>query len=122
MSVTAPVRRLLLMLSLVVAVLALAPVAGAWTWPVDGPVLQPFVFDSASPYAAGEHRGGDIGADAGRAVLAPAGASRSAAAPGGAGHVRRLGPLVGQIPHDYNGRRLRGHAHAPRVDRLEAGR
>ena len=52
--------------------LALAPVAGAWTWPVEGPVLQPFVFDAATPYAAGEHRGVDIGADAGHAVLAPA--------------------------------------------------
>ncbi len=39
---------------------------------MEGPVLQPFVFDAASPYAAGEHRGVDIGADAGHTVLAPA--------------------------------------------------
>ncbi len=45
--------------------------AQAWTWPVDGPVLRPFVFDSAHPYSAGQHRGIDIGADAGASVRAP---------------------------------------------------
>src|SRR3954470_19503622 len=57
----------------VLAALLVAPVARAWTWPVGGPVLQPFSFDPAHLYAAGEHRGVDIGADAGEAVLAPAG-------------------------------------------------
>ena len=33
------------------------PCAGAWTWPVQGPVLAPFSFDAAHPYAGGEHRG-----------------------------------------------------------------
>src|SRR5438270_9195747 len=47
-------------------------VAQAWTWPVDGPVLRPFSFDRAHPYAAGQHRGLDLGAPTGRAVLAPA--------------------------------------------------
>ena len=47
-------------------------VARAWTWPVDGPVLRPFSFDRAHPYAAGQHRGIDLGAPGGRAVLAPA--------------------------------------------------
>ena len=46
-------------------------VAQAWTWPVDGPVLRPFSFDRAHPYAAGQHRGVDLGAPTGRAVLAP---------------------------------------------------
>jgi hypothetical protein len=63
-------RRVLLVAAL--AALLVAPVARAWTWPVDGPVLQPFTFDPAHPYAAGEHRGIDIAADASEAVLAPA--------------------------------------------------
>ena len=49
-----------------------APVARAWTWPVGGPVLQPFVFDPAHPYAAGEHRGIDIGARRGGRCVRPA--------------------------------------------------
>ena len=48
------------------------PVANAWTWPVQGPVLQPFSYDEAHPYAAGQHRGIDIGANAaGERVVAP---------------------------------------------------
>jgi Peptidase family M23 len=47
------------------------PSAGAWTWPVSGPVLQGFTFDHAHPYASGQHRGIDIGAAGGAAVLAP---------------------------------------------------
>src|SRR6478609_1136096 len=54
------------------AALVLAPVGGAWSWPADGPVLQPFVFDPGHPYAAGQHRGIDLGADAGAVVVAPA--------------------------------------------------
>src|SRR3954469_4181876 len=62
--------------SLVVPTVALAaalvavPVAGAWTWPVDGPVLHPFSLGS-DPYAGGQHRGVDIAAGAGNAVRAP---------------------------------------------------
>ena len=50
------------------------PVSGAraWTWPVDGPVLRPFSFDHAHPYAGGQHRGVDLGAPSGNPVLAPA--------------------------------------------------
>ncbi len=40
---------------------------------MQGPVLQAFSFDEAHPYAAGQHRGIDIGADAaGETVIAPA--------------------------------------------------
>ena len=40
---------------------------------MQGPVLQPFSYDEAHPYAAGQHRGIDIGADAvGEKVVAPA--------------------------------------------------
>ena len=52
----------------VVALCALVPpvpMAQAWTWPVNGPVLRPFSFDRAHPYAAGQHRGVDLAAPAG---------------------------------------------------------
>jgi hypothetical protein len=56
-----------------VVFLVWAPGANAWSWPVRGPVLQPFSFDEAHPYAPGQHRGVDIGADAaGESVIAPA--------------------------------------------------
>ena len=61
-----------LLLPLVVAAVW-APAANAWSWPIQGPVLRPFSFDEAHPYAAGQHRGIDIGADAaGEVVTAPA--------------------------------------------------
>ena len=45
---------------------------------MQGPVLQPFVYDESDPYAAGQHRGIDIGADAaGETVIAPAAGSVS---------------------------------------------
>jgi septal ring factor EnvC (AmiA/AmiB activator) len=56
----------------VAGALLLVPAAGAWTWPAGGDVLQPFNFDSAHPYAAGQHRGLDIGAAPGSPVVAPA--------------------------------------------------
>jgi hypothetical protein len=59
-------------LSAVIAVaLAAAPSAGAWAWPVEGPVLQQFALGD-DPYAGGQHRGVDIGASSGSPVLAPA--------------------------------------------------
>ena len=58
---------------LIVCVLVLpTAVARAWTWPVDGPVLRPFAFDSAHPYDGGQHRGIDIGAPSGAPVRSPA--------------------------------------------------
>src|SRR5438477_454513 len=56
----------------VAAALVIVPGAGAWTWPVKGPVLQKFVLGD-DPYAAGQHRGIDIGAPTGEPVLAPSG-------------------------------------------------
>lgn len=52
--------------------LAWAPAAYAWSRPVQGPVLQPFAYDEAHPYAPGQHRGVDLGADSGETVVAPA--------------------------------------------------
>ena len=61
-------RRFLLVL---LVALAAVPAAHAWTWPTDGQVLQPFSFDPASPYAAGQHRGVDLAGSPGDAVRAP---------------------------------------------------
>ena len=56
-----------------VAFLAWTPAAYAWSAPVQGLVLKPFSYDAAHPYAPGQHRGIDIGADAdGESVVAPA--------------------------------------------------
>jgi hypothetical protein len=62
----------MLRLALVAVVaLALAPSADAWSWPCDGPVLRPFSLVD-DPYAAGQHRGIDVGCGEGTAVAAPA--------------------------------------------------
>ena len=71
----------------VLASLILIPSALAWTWPVDGAVLRPFSV-GPDPYAGGQHRGVDIAAELGRAVLAPAAGTVSfAGAVPGSGHV-----------------------------------
>src|SRR4029078_12170171 len=64
-----PMRRTLL--AVLLAALWFSPVATAWSWTVDGPVIQTFAFDHDHPYAAGQHRGVDIGADVGDTVAAP---------------------------------------------------
>ena len=64
--------------------LVLAPRASAWTWPVDGPVLRPFVAEN-DPYTGGQHRGIDIGA--------PTGADVRAAASG-------VVAFAGRLPHE----------------------
>jgi len=51
--------------------LSVPAVAGAWTWPVEGPVLQSYVFDELNPKAPGQHRGISIGAAIGTPVRAP---------------------------------------------------
>ena len=60
----------------VIASLAATPGALAWIWPAEGPVLARSPV-SSDPYAAGQHRGVDIGADLGRPVVAPAGGTVS---------------------------------------------
>jgi hypothetical protein len=64
-------RRLVLLPALLAFLVGAVP-ALAWTWPVAGPVLQPFALEG-NPYAAGQHRGIDVAADDGAPVLAPAG-------------------------------------------------
>ena len=55
------------LLLVLLAALVAAPGASAWAWPVDGPVLRPFVA-VGDPYAGGQHRGMDIGAPTGSDV------------------------------------------------------
>jgi peptidase M23-like protein len=78
-------KRVLALLPVLFALQVGVSPALAWTWPVDGPVLQPFVFDPDNPYAGGQHRGIDIAAPTGTSVLAPAAGTVSFAGsvPGG---------------------------------------
>lgn len=62
-------RRLVLLPALLAFLVGAVP-ALAWTWPVDGPVLQSFAFEGGE-YAGGQHRGIDVGADVGAPVRAP---------------------------------------------------
>jgi hypothetical protein len=64
-------KRLVILLPVLLAFQVGVQPALAWTWPVDGPVLRPFVLGD-NPYAAGQHRGIDIGAPTGTTVRAPA--------------------------------------------------
>src|SRR5688500_10696482 len=77
-------KRLVALLPVLIALQAGVPPALAWTWPVDGPVLRPFVLGD-DPYAAGQHRGIDIGSPANALVRAPAAGTISFAGtvPGG---------------------------------------
>lgn len=65
------VNRSLVVTFVVLVALAGSPRAGAWAWPVDGPVLRPFVGEG-DPYAGGQHRGIDIGAPTAGDVRSPA--------------------------------------------------
>ena len=64
-------RPRIILLPALIAFLVGASPAHAWTWPADGPVLQPFAL-GADPYAGGQHRGVDIAGASGSAVRAPA--------------------------------------------------
>src|SRR5215207_3478439 len=64
-------RTLLAAIAAAIAFLLVVPVASGWSWPVDGPVLRSFSL-GADVYAAGQHRGIDVGAPAGDGVRAPA--------------------------------------------------
>jgi hypothetical protein len=82
-------RRLLVLLPALLALQVGVSPALAWTWPVDGPVLQQFSFTAASPYEGGLHRGIDVGAPPGAVVVAPAAGTVSFA-----GSVPTGGPAV----------------------------
>jgi Peptidase family M23 len=63
-------KRVVALLPVLVALQVGVQPALAWAWPVDGPVLRPFVLGE-DPYAAGQHRGIDVGAPLGATVRAP---------------------------------------------------
>jgi Peptidase family M23 len=65
------VHRLLVIGATTLAALVLGGPAGAWTWPADGAVLRPFTL-GPDAYAAGQHRGIDVGGEEGSPVRAPA--------------------------------------------------
>jgi hypothetical protein len=105
--------RYAVLLPVVIAFLVGAVPALAWTWPVDGPVLQQFTFGD-DPYAGGQHRGIDVGASPGTPVLAPSTGtiSFSGSVPGGGRtvtiqtgdgyavtlqHLAALGPTEGEV-------------------------
>ncbi len=69
-------KRVVALLPVLVALQVGVSPALAWTWPVDGPVLRPFVLGD-DPYAAGQHRGIDVGTPAGEPVHAPEGGTVS---------------------------------------------
>jgi hypothetical protein len=77
-------KGLIALLPVLIAFQAGAPPALAWTWPADGPVLRAFELGD-DPYAAGQHRGIDVGGERGLPVLAPAGGvvSFAGTVPGG---------------------------------------
>src|SRR5689334_13972881 len=70
-----PMRRTLV--AVLLTALSFSPAAAAWSWPVDGAVIEPFVFDPSQPYAAGQHRGVDLAAPLGETVAAPVAGSVS---------------------------------------------
>lgn len=61
--------RLLLVLLATLAVTA-APAAASWRWPVRGEVVTPFT-TGPHPFVSGQHRGIDVAARPGAAVVAP---------------------------------------------------
>ena len=91
--------RFVVLLPVVIAFLVGAVPALAWTWPVDGPVLQQFSIGE-DPYEGGQHRGIDIGGPVSDPVRAPAG--RSVSSPAGcqvaARHSRFERPTATRSP------------------------
>jgi hypothetical protein len=74
---------------LLLVLLGASPAEAAWRWPLRGEVRRPFAVTADHPYAAGQHRGGDLAAPPGAAVRsACSGRVRFA------GRVGRLGRVV----------------------------
>ncbi len=103
-------RRVLSLAVVAIAALTVVPAAAAWTWPADGPVLRPFSV-AENEYAAGQHRGIDIGA----AVR-----QRRPLARRRHRLVRRLDPGRRPRADDPDRRRLRGDAAPTRLGRPRA--
>ena len=100
------------------ALLALVTLlAGDWARPVAGDVTRAFDYDRAAPFAAGRHRGVDLGARAGQIVRAPCGGVVTFAGrvpSRGAGISIRCGALVATLVE-------LGRVHARRGVRVDRG-
>ena len=100
----APLALTLVALSLAAcATPAPAHAAGNWTWPVRGDVITTYR-NGSDPYAGGQHRGIDIAAPVGRAVVGAGQRPR---------HLRRHGRVVGPDGLGANRRRPLGHLVPP---------
>jgi hypothetical protein len=76
--------------------------AGDWRWPVQGRVASPYSNDNARPYSGGMHRGIDVAAPLGTAVIAArAGAVTYAGALGYAGLVVAVRTADGRYLTSY---------------------
>ena len=64
--------RALIPITLLAVLLPAVPARADWVWPVRGEVITPYR-NGDDPYAAGQHRGIDIAAEPGTAVVAAAG-------------------------------------------------
>ncbi len=58
-------------LALLASLASTSPALGAWTWPLRGEVITPYL-NGDDPYAAGQHRGVDIAGAVGAPVVAAA--------------------------------------------------
>jgi Peptidase family M23 len=90
-----------------------------WRWPVEGRVITAFSNDAANPYAGGMHRGIDIAAPAGAAVVAAhAGAVTYAGALGYSGLTVAVRTTDGYVTSYLH----LGAVSVRRGDQVEAGR
>jgi hypothetical protein len=84
-------KSIIVAIAALAVLLLLAPPAsgdGGWTWPVRGPVATVYANDNARPYTSGMHRGIDIAADLGAAVVAARSGTVTYAGPlGSSGNV-----------------------------------
>ena len=111
-------RRLLATAALTVLTLlaSASPALGAWTWPVRGEVITPYL-NGDDPYAAGQHRGIDIAGRVGAPVVAAAaGAVRFAGTAGSSGLTVSVRTDDGRFDLSYL------HLSALTVQRRAAGR
>ena len=96
-------RRLLATAALTVLTLlaSASPALGAWTWPLRGEVITPYL-NGDDPYAAGQHRGVDIAGPVGAPVVAAAaGAVRFAGTAGSSGLTVSVRTEDGRLDLSY---------------------
>src|SRR3954470_5100214 len=112
------------LLPLLIAFFALTQAAqAAWVWPVAGEVITPYR-NGTDPYATGQHRGIDIAAPVGTAVVAAAGGDvRFAGTAGSSGLTIsiRTGDGYDTSYLHLSAVAVRAGAHVSAGDRIAAG-